>query len=387
MKTIASFVTWQPVLTDHQAYTYLALQELSGVPVLSFVTAQEDAVRKSQGWAETRVSTLSRELVPGRRLLSFYLKQFRRYRDAIHIFASPFQQPKLMLALFMAAWMGVEFYLLSEPYSPIDAGYYEDRKKWVARLKSLLRPALYRLYVLLIGRRLAGIFAISKLAERQYLRAGIPAEKLMPFGYFVPFEPKRSSAMAGGGRGADPRFIFVGSLIRRKGVDLLAQAMRELDRRGVRCVLDFYGPGDAALLRGCPGAHYRGTIPFGGAQSVIANYDLLVLPSRHDGWGVVINEALCSGVPVLCSDTTGAGHAAAALGAGRLFVSDDLESLVRELEFLVTHGDLLSTLQTATSAAAAKLQPDVAAAYMLKSIRTPQELRARRSPPWYGTPA
>jgi glycosyltransferase involved in cell wall biosynthesis len=44
----------------------------------------------------------------------------------------------------------------------------------------------------------------------------------------------------------------------------------------------------------------------GHAWELISKSDLLVLPSYKDGWGVVINEALMAGVPVVCSTNCGA---------------------------------------------------------------------------------
>ena len=38
-----------------------------------------------------------------------------------------------------------------------------------------------------------------------------------------------------------------------------------------------------------------------------ARADIFVLPSRHDGWGVVVNQALAAGLPIIVSDTVGAG--------------------------------------------------------------------------------
>ena len=38
----------------------------------------------------------------------------------------------------------------------------------------------------------------------------------------------------------------------------------------------------------------------------MAAADVLVLPSRFDGWGAVVNEALMVGTPVICSDRCGA---------------------------------------------------------------------------------
>ena len=35
--------------------------------------------------------------------------------------------------------------------------------------------------------------------------------------------------------------------------------------------------------------------------------DVFVLPSRHDGWGVVVNQALAAGLPIITTDAVGAG--------------------------------------------------------------------------------
>jgi len=39
---------------------------------------------------------------------------------------------------------------------------------------------------------------------------------------------------------------------------------------------------------------------------LFAEADAFVLPSLHDGWGVVVNQALGAGLPVIASDTVGA---------------------------------------------------------------------------------
>lgn len=286
------------------------------------------------------------------------------------------------MALFMGALMGVKLYLISEPYSPVSAGSYDDGGLGLSRLKSRLRPFLYWCYTLILRRRVSGIFAISRLSERQYRRAGMPVDKLFPFGYFVPRAPSKSTRPPAERRDNCPRFVFVGSLIRRKGVYLLIEAMRLINEKKVRCMMDFYGPGDPSFLVGCAGVRYCGKIPFGDAQEVISGYELLVLPSIHDGWGVVVNEAICAGVPVLCSDATGAGSVAAYLGAGRMFKSGSLDALIEAIEELIDHHDSLSSLKEATSSAASTLQPSIAAAYMLDIFNAPKEQRSACSSPW-----
>jgi glycosyltransferase involved in cell wall biosynthesis len=249
-----------------------------------------------------------------------------------------------------------------------------------------LRPWLYRCYGLLLRKHAAGIFTISQLALAQYHYAGVPSAKLFPFGYFIPNDiaVPMSSISLEPCANVGLRIIFVGNLIRTKGVDLLQAAVQNLASQGCKVSVDIYGHGDASSIPANDGnVHYRGTIPFGQAQKVIAQYDLLVLPSRYDGWGVVVNEALCAGVPVVCSDTTGAGPVAASLGAGLNFTTGDSNSLSDVLARLLTEPALLKSMRTAVPQAAHALQPAVAARYMLDVIRAPVDLRATIRSPWY----
>lgn len=49
-------------------------------------------------------------------------------------------------------------------------------------------------------------------------------------------------------------------------------------------------------------------IALGGLPALYAGHDVLAVPSRYDGWGMVVPEGLASGMPVICSDQVGAGH-------------------------------------------------------------------------------
>ena len=380
------FITWQPVLTDHQAFTYQALAHEAGVPVVAYVTTIEDAVRKAQGWADTKVTSVERRLIPRQGFLRYCFQQLHEHRSEVHIFASPFQQPRLMLCIVLAAWLGIEFYLISESYSPRADGHLRETSQLFGKLKAKLRPWLYRAYGLLLRTHAAGIFTISQLALAQYQFAGVPSAKLFPFGYFIPSDPAVPMSSISPEPCADVglRIIFVGNLIRTKGVDILQAAVRSLASQGCKVSVDIYGHGDASSIPANDGnVHYQGTIPFGQAQKVIAQYDLLVLPSRYDGWGVVVNEALCAGVPVVCSDTTGAGPVAASLGAGLNFTTGDSNSLSDVLARLLAEPALLKSMRIAVPQAAQALQPAVAARYMLDVIRAPVDLRATIHSPWY----
>ncbi|MCQ2259673.1 MAG: glycosyltransferase, partial [Bacteroidaceae bacterium] len=62
-----------------------------------------------------------------------------------------------------------------------------------------------------------------------------------------------------------------------------------------------------------------GALPMDEVQRIIANNDVLVLPSLHDGWGAVINEAMTLGTIPVCSDKCGAKALINKSGFGGIF--------------------------------------------------------------------
>ena len=111
-------------------------------------------------------------------------------------------------------------------------------------------------------------------------------------------------------------FLAVGRLVPLKGFDYLLRAWAGVaidvrDRHML--VLVGAGPEETALRRLATELGLR-HIVFAGAQSPrdLVNYysaaDVLVVPSLVDVWGLVVNEAMACGLPVLGSKYAGASH-------------------------------------------------------------------------------
>ena len=107
-------------------------------------------------------------------------------------------------------------------------------------------------------------------------------------------------------------FLFSGSLIARKGVDLLAAAFVRLAQEVPNVRLRIVGEGElreslVQTLR--PVSERVEFVGFRDWEQLPAEYagaDVLCVPSRYDGWGLVVPEGLASGLPVIATDRMGA---------------------------------------------------------------------------------
>lgn len=106
------------------------------------------------------------------------------------------------------------------------------------------------------------------------------------------------------------RVLFVGQLSERKGVDTLIKTAKKYDSEEN---IEFIFAGDGPLYnlvstanKNCSHITQLGYVSEEEKVSQYIAADLFVLPSRHDPWGLVVNEAYITDTPVVTTTTTGA---------------------------------------------------------------------------------
>ena len=127
-----------------------------------------------------------------------------------------------------------------------------------------------------------------------------------------------------------------------KGQDLLIEAVASLSGK---IIVDFIGDGSSReyLERLVKDLHVEKYVRFLGAkpQSYIAEhlreYDLFVQPSRNEGFGLTVAEAMASKVPVLVSEGQGPAEVTCGDRYGWLFENCNVENLVSQIEHIITH--------------------------------------------------
>ncbi len=169
-------------------------------------------------------------------------------------------------------------------------------------------------------------------------------------------------------RGDPPLILGVGTISARKDWPTLAEALARVSRP-YRCVIagaDDRDPAAVAHLRArlaelglANRVTLAGALTRAELDRLYAEADLFALPSRHEGYGMVIAEAMARGLPVLASDAGAIPEAAG--GAARLLPPGDPEAWAEALDALLSDAVERDRLSAAALARARAL-PDWTAA-------------------------
>lgn len=173
-----------------------------------------------------------------------------------------------------------------------------------------------------------------------YFRFWSKCWEVIPFMYCTEWRERGDDA--NDNLNANLKLLYVGSLSHRKNVQcLLKAAMHLSNEEQNKMDIGIVGDGDEreALERMSEGltinVRFYGTQPMETIPEIMEQYDVLVLPSLHDGWGAVVNEALTLGLYVICSDHCGAMMLLKDADKGLIFRSDNDRDLVAKIRICI----------------------------------------------------
>ena len=251
-----------------------------------------------------------------------------------------------------------------------------------AGAKGLLKRLEYTRLFRLLRTRIEGVLATGYRTASWVVARGMPAERVFPFAYFLA-EPDLLPIDAALDRRSRPfRFIYVGQLIERKRFDLLVRTLSTLGDGAFELWVVGSGPLEKVLRAEAEAAlagrvRWFGRKPSSEISTLIADTDCLVLPSRYDGWGSVVSEALMVGTPAICSEACGAAGVVRASGVGGVFPTHDPQALRGRLEMALQRGVVESAERAAIARWASALGGAAGATYLLQILRGSRPL-----PPW-----
>ena len=177
---------------------------------------------------------------------------------------------------------------------------------------------------------------------------------------------------------AEPVIAFVGRLVLEKGLDIVAAAVTELQRRGVphRLVVIGDGPARERFAALAPGALFTGFLDGLNLARAYASADMLINPSTTETFGNINLEAMASGIPVVAARASGNESLVTDGATGALVMPGDVAGFADALEGYCTDPALRAGHGRAGLAAAQAFDWDAINGAVLSRYR---ELIAARS--------
>ena len=181
------------------------------------------------------------------------------------------------------------------------------RASWRRRVKRAVVPSLLR--------HAASVLVVGSAARESVVASGVSPERVRVFANTidVPVWSDRARRLQNEERDDDEVVVLSAArLVPEKGLDLLVRAVARSGDERLRLVFAGAGPEAERLARLAEELHVRlridGDLAEDDLARAYAGADVFALLSRHEPWGVVVNEAAASGLPLVLSDTVGAAH-------------------------------------------------------------------------------
>jgi len=253
----------------------------------------------------------------------------------------------MLTALLWARWHRVPYIVLSESNLRKPRGVVKKTLKWF-----LLRPLL---------RSASAGLAIGSYAKAYLNYYGVPEARIFIFpntpdvdrfsAESARYRKRESEVKCELNLSEDRLICFVGKFVQLKRVDLLLSAFCQLQtdpevRINIGLVLVGDGPERKQLEErvreeAIRNVHFLGFQQPRDLPRIYAISDLFVLPSQHETWGVVVNEAMACGLPVVVTERVGAAGDIVRDGEnGYIVPVDDLSALHQAMKRIIGDSEL-----------------------------------------------
>ncbi len=169
-------------------------------------------------------------------------------------------------------------------------------------------------------------------------------------------------------------FIFVGRLIPPKNLPFLLEAFAKISAETPDWGLVLLGEGQQKadlqqMSQSIKNIRFEKGVAWYEVAQYLALADVLVLPSQSEPWGLVVNEAMICGLPVLVSEPSGCVDDLVKNGVnGYTFNPYQKEDLIEKMRSFVNNPQRLPQMGEASRQLVAPFEPKKVAHEMLTGI-------------------
>jgi len=348
-----NFIFWQNIISPHQIDFF---NELSAKTSLLLIVDQiTDDIRindtgpvKENNYKKLKIIINPQESV---------VRNLFSNKSTIHIFSGIHTYQSAKIGFKYAITNNAIIGIMSEPF------YFQGFRGFVRLIRGTIIRCNY-------SKKIKFILTTGQLGVDAYLRMGYKNDAIFQWGYFIngsKFIKKRRKK----------NIVFVGQLIERKQIKNFTKLFIHHKGFGFNSLLIVgTGPDWEKLKRYSQNAEKNGIkirllgkLTNSQTMNIIKNNCILILPSKFDGWGVVTNEALLSGTPVITSSMVGSSVLLDGEIRGNKFNIKDERSLIQLLNKWSKNELTYQKQVTISTWSQKSISPKVAIKYFEKIIQ------------------
>lgn len=196
-----------------------------------------------------------------------------------------------------------------------------------------------RLYLKRVAERADAVVAVSSMLRKTLEESGAPVPtRVILNGFHVRNISKNKEKVPFS-------IIQAGYLVARKKADVTIRAFAELQRRHSEFTLELVGSGVemerfqtlSRQLGVLDAVRFSGFLPNNEALEKMAKAQFFVMPSIHEGFGIVYLEAMASGCITIGTEGEGIADLIISGENGFLVPPDDPDAIVRTVEWCLSH--------------------------------------------------
>ena len=276
-------------------------------------------------------------------------------------------------------WVVATIYTSIQTWLAVAWLRWRARGPWVY-MNEPLRP---RYGVAFAGKRLmlrlatadaAGFASTGPEAVARYQREVAKGRRVVSMPYFVDLTAFRQLPRRRLECKTPIRILYVASFLERKDHFTLLRALRRLPTDTWTLTLVGEGPLKSHIEQlsawARPGqVRFLGSVPYANRQVAFRDQDVFVMPSKFDGWGMVLVEALAAGLPVVTTQEVMAAHELIDHGVNGFMVPvDDPKAMASSLRWVLEHRQQLAAMQHAARASVASHRAEPATAQLIELL-------------------
>ena len=281
----------------------------------------------------------------------------RKVRVDVWIVNTCYDSPS---TLFAAWWLGrgaTPWVYMNEPPRP--------RNRMVSTFKSLLLQFVLQ--------RAWGIIGMGERAVAMYRTLLHDDRPMASIPYYIHLEDFFSLPITDElADGQVLQFFTCCQMIHLKGLDVLLKACKDLKGTNWRLTLVGDGPLRRRLEKefikhfSNERINFIGEVSYDKRHLSFADKHVFILPSRWDGWGMVVPEALAAGLPVISTDRVTSAHEFIRHGEnGFIIPSEDPKALADKMNWFIQNRESIPLMGLAARKSMQDYRPELGAQRMV----------------------